>query len=126
MELLFDAIFKKAKILEPIMSMRKYFFKSNPDSYAETFEKKDHVHFVFYKNANIIGYAHLQLWTDKLAALRIIVIDENFRNRGFGSQLLKLCERWLSRQGIKTLVIQSRPETYKFYCRDINQSNREA
>src|SRR5438552_3616285 len=39
----------------------KYFFKSKEDPYTCTFTHKDHVHFVFYKNAEIIGYAHLQL-----------------------------------------------------------------
>lgn len=94
---------------------QKYFFKSNPDPYTWTFERKDHIHFVFYKNAEIIGYAHLQLWPEARAALRIIVIDENYRNRGFGSQFLKLCERWLCQQGFKMLMIQSSPEAYKFY-----------
>ena len=94
---------------------QKYFFKSNTDPYTWTFEHKDHIHFVFYKNADIIGYTHLQLWAEGRAALRIIVIDENYRNRGFGSQFLKLCERWLCHQGFKMLLIQSSPEAYKFY-----------
>lgn len=94
---------------------QKYFFKSNTDPYVWTFEHKDHVHFVFYKNSDIIGYTHLQLWAECRAALRIIVIDENYRNRGFGGQFLKLCERWLYHQGFKMLLIQSSPEAYKFY-----------
>lgn len=95
---------------------QKYFFKSNPDPYTWTFHHKDHVHFVFYKNASIVGYAHIQLWKENRAALRIIVIDENYRNLGLGGQFLKLCERWLSHQGFKTLLIQSSPDAYKFYC----------
>lgn len=94
---------------------QKYFFKSNIDPYTWTFDHKDHVHFVFYKNADIIGYTHLQLWAEDRATLRIIVIDEYYRNRGFGSQFLKLCERWLCHQGFKMLLIQSSPEAYKFY-----------
>ncbi len=97
---------------------QKYFFKSNVDPYAWTFDHKDHIHFVFYKNADIIGYAHLQLWTEARAALRIIVIDENYRNRRFGSHFLKLCERWLCHQGFKVLLIQSSPVAYKFYCQN--------
>ena len=94
---------------------QRYFFKSNADPYTWTFEHKDHIHFVFYKNVEIIGYVHLQLWPEGRAALRIIVIDDIYRNRGFGSQFLKLCERWLSHQGFKMLVIQSSPTAYKFY-----------
>lgn len=95
---------------------QQYFFKSKEDPYTWTFEHKDHVHFVFYKNAEIIGYAHLQLWQGHRAALRIIVIDERYRNLGLGSQFLKLCERWLDHQGFKTLLVQSSQKAYKFYC----------
>lgn len=91
------------------------FFKSNADPYTWTFEHKDHIHFVFYKNADIIGYTHLQLWPEHRAALRIIAIDERYRNRGFGAQFLKLCERWLNHQGFKQLLIQSSKKAHKFY-----------
>lgn len=101
---------------------QKYFFKNLVDPYAWTFDYKDHVHLVFYKNAEIIGYAHLQLWEEKRAALRIIVMDESYRNRGFGSQFLRLCERWLLHQGFQTLVVQSSPAAYRFYCRHGYQS----
>ncbi len=94
---------------------QKYFFKSTSDPYTWTLERKDHIHFVFYKNAEIIGYAHLQLLVEDRAALRIFVIDENYRLCGFGSQFLKLCERWLHHQGYKLLLIQSPPEVYKFF-----------
>jgi GrpB-like predicted nucleotidyltransferase (UPF0157 family)/GNAT superfamily N-acetyltransferase len=94
---------------------KRYFFKEKEDPFAWTFNHKDHVHFVFYKNSEIVGYVHLQLWPQKRAALRIIVIDERLRNRGLGGQFLKLCELWLKQQGFKELVTQSRPEAYKFY-----------
>jgi len=92
-----------------------YFFKLKADPFAWTFEHKDHIHFVFYKNAEIIGYAHLQLWLGGRAALRIIVIDARYRNLGFGSQFVGLCERWLAHQGFKELLVQSSPEAYEFY-----------
>lgn len=93
-----------------------YFFKSQADPYTWTFEHKDHIHLVFYKNADIIGYVHLQFWPEHRAALRIIVIDERYRNLGFGSQFLKLCERWLLHRGFKELFVQSSPKAYNFYC----------
>lgn len=96
---------------------QKYFFKSKEDPYTWTFTHQDHVHFVFYKNAEIIGYTHLQLWPENRAALRIIVIDERYRKLGLGSQFLRLCERWLDHQGFKKLLIQSSPEAYQFYRR---------
>ncbi len=94
---------------------QKYFFKSKEDPYTWTFTHKDHVHFVFYKNAEIIGYAHLQLWPENRAALRIIAIDERYRKLGFGSLFLRLCERWLYQQGFKKLLTQSSKEAYPFY-----------
>ncbi|MDP1881010.1 MAG: GNAT family N-acetyltransferase [Parachlamydiaceae bacterium] len=94
---------------------QQYFFKSKEDLYPLTFEHKDHIHFVFYKNAEIIGYIHLQLWREHRAALRIIVIDERYRNLGLGTQFLKLCERWLVHQGFKMLLVQSSQKAYKFY-----------
>ncbi len=103
---------------EAVRTLRnRYFFTSKPDPFTWTFTHKDHIHFVFYKNAEIIGYAHLQLWPDNRAALRIIVIDERYRHLGFGCQLLGLCERWLSHQGIKKLLIQSSKKAYDFYHR---------
>lgn len=95
---------------------QRYFFKSKEDPYTWTFELKDHIHLVFYKNAEIIGYVHLQLWAEHRAALRIIVIDEPYRRHGFGSQFLKLCERWLAHRGFKKILVQSSQEAYKFYC----------
>ena len=72
------------------------------DSNTSTYKLKDHVHFVLYKNADIIGYAHLELRPENQAILHMIVIDEPFRYLGLGRQFLQLLERWLSHQGFKT------------------------
>ena len=94
----------------------QHFFKNVVDPYTWTFQHQDHIHFVFYRNATIIGYAHLQLWPQQRAALRIIVIVESYQKKGYGSQFLKLCERWLIHKGFKTLCVQSSKEAYPFYC----------
>jgi len=72
---------------------QKFFFDKIPiaDPYTWTFNHKDHLHLIFYKGTKIIGYAHIQLWPDHRAALRIIVIEENFRGHGLGGKFLKLC-----------------------------------
>jgi GrpB-like predicted nucleotidyltransferase (UPF0157 family)/GNAT superfamily N-acetyltransferase len=94
-----------------------YFFDKAgiTDPYTWTFEHDEHVHFVLYQSAHIVGYAHLQLWPENRAALRIIVIEEGKRNRGFGHQLLELCEKWLKIQGYKNLHIESSPQALRFY-----------
>lgn len=98
---------------------QKYFFDRIPisDPYTWTFKHNQHVHLVLYKGSQIIGYNHIQLWPDKRAAIRIIVIDEEHRNKGIGSEFLKLGERWLKEQGIIKLQIQSSPEAHPFYLK---------
>lgn len=85
------------------------------DPYTWTFDHKDHVHFVFYQGTNIIGYAHIQLWPDHRAALRIIVMDEEIRGQGLGGTFLSLCERWLKHKGFQVLQTQSSPAAHPFY-----------
>ena len=96
---------------------QKYFFDQVPveDPYTWTFDHKDHIHFVLYQGTQIIGYAHLQLWPDNRAALRIIVIDEPYRNQRLGAHFLRLCERWLKQKGYRALHTQSSPEAFAFY-----------
>lgn len=95
----------------------KYFFDKIPmaDPYTWTFDHKDHVHFVFYQGTKIVGYAHIQLWLEQRAAIRIIVIDEPLRGQGLGAYFLTLCELWLKQQGFGTLQTQSSPDAYRFY-----------
>ncbi|MBP9692839.1 MAG: GNAT family N-acetyltransferase [Alphaproteobacteria bacterium] len=96
---------------------QKYFFDKVPvtDPYTWTFDHQDHVHFVFYRGTEIVGYAHIQLWKDQRAAVRIIVIDKNSRAQGLGGHFLTLCERWLKEKGFKTFHTQSSPDAYGFY-----------
>lgn len=97
-----------------------YFFNliSVADPYTWTFDHPQHKHFILYQGTAIVGYAHIQLWPERRAAMRIIVIDEPCRNKGIGSDFLKLCERWLSSQGMIKLHIESSPEAYQFYCQN--------
>lgn len=99
---------------------QKYFFDKIDikDPYTWTFDHKDHVHLVMYQGTEIIGYAHLQLWPQKRVAMRIIVIDEHFRNLGHGSQLLMICEKWFKQQGYQALQMESSPEAHRFYVKN--------
>ncbi|MBY0462807.1 MAG: GNAT family N-acetyltransferase [Alphaproteobacteria bacterium] len=96
---------------------QKYFFDKVPiaDPCTWTFDHQDHVHFVLYKGETIVGYAHIQLWADARAALRIIVIEESYRLKGLGSQFLSLSEKWLKQNGVCSLHVQSSPEAHSFY-----------
>jgi len=96
---------------------QKYFFAPHniDDPYTWTFNHPQHKHLVLYQGAEIIGYAHIQLWPDKRAAIRIIVIDEAKRNNNFGGKFLALCERWLKCQGYKSIHAESTPTALAFY-----------
>lgn len=101
-----------------VRSLRqRYFFEaiSLQDPYTWTFEDPNHFHVVLMKGCVIIGYAHLQFWPDNRAALRIMVIEETYRNQGIGHQFLDSLERWLTHQSIKSLHIQSSPAALAFY-----------
>lgn len=96
---------------------QKYFFDLVPiaDPYTWTFDHAEHVHLVLYQGTTIVGYAHLQLWPERRAAMRIVVIDEPFRNKGFGGQFLDMCETWLKAHDYKILHVESRHESLNFY-----------
>jgi hypothetical protein len=98
---------------------QKYFFDKVPmaDPYTWTFEHKEHLHFICYLGADIIGYAHLQMWPAAKAALRIIVIDEACRNHGLGGEFLRNLELLLKQKDIKTMHVQSSPAAYSFYVK---------
>lgn len=96
---------------------QKYFFDNVPisDPYTWTFNHKDHEHFVLYQGTEIIGYAHIQLWPENRAALRIIVIDETKRHLGFGGEFLRLLEKWLKSRDYKIIQTESSPAALQFY-----------
>lgn len=98
---------------------QKYFFDTVPisDPYTWTFTHNDHMHFVFYQGTQMIGYAHLVRWPQHRAAMRIIVIDEPYRNQGFGGQFLTLCERWLRQQSFLVLQLEASPKAKAFYLK---------
>ncbi len=94
-----------------------YFFDQieSKDPYTWTFSHKDHKHFVLYQNGEIIGYTHIQLWSNNRAAIRIIVIDEPKRNRKYGSSFLFLCEKNLKKRGFKSIHAEANPTALAFY-----------
>lgn len=103
---------------ETITSMRqKYFFDRVPikDPYLWTFNHKEHLHFILYKASKIVGYAHVQLWPNHRAALRIIVVDERIRGQGMGKYLLDSCEQALKEQGVTLLQTEASSNAYPFY-----------
>lgn len=85
------------------------------DPYDWTFYHPDHVHLVLCEGVEVIGYAHVQLWPKNRAALRMIVIDEHKRQKGFGRIFLKFIEKWLKSQNRQSLHTESSREALIFY-----------
>jgi len=103
---------------DKVRHFRQFYFFDKAglsDPYTWTFEHDAHVHFVLSQGSDIIGYAHLQLWPHKRAALRIIVIDEEKRNHQYGGQFLALCEKWLKNQDYQSMHVKSSPDALRFY-----------
>lgn len=96
---------------------KRYFFDkiAISDPYEWTFNHKDHVHLILYKGVEIIGYAHIQLWPQFRAAIRIIVVEEMQRHQGFGRQFLKWIEVWLKSKKYKSIHTQASPDSVGFY-----------
>lgn len=94
-----------------------YFFDkaSITDPYQWTFTHPDHVHFVLCKGTDVIGYAHIQLWPESRAALRIIVVEEAYQHQGLGKQFLEWIEKWLRLKGYRSLHTEASPDALKFY-----------
>jgi predicted GNAT family N-acyltransferase len=98
----------------------KYFFTPNgiDDPYTGTFNNESHAHLVLYQGSEIIGYAHIQFWSNNRAAMRIIVVDENKRNQNAGSLFLALIEKWLKTLSIKSIHVESRQSSLRFYLKN--------
>jgi GNAT superfamily N-acetyltransferase len=95
----------------------RYFFEPQKidDPYTFTFTHPDHYHFLLYVSEKIVGYAHVQLWPEKRAIIRIMVIEESWRKYGLGKRLVQSIERWLFEHNYFTLCAESRAEVVGFY-----------
>ena len=82
---------------------------------AGPLDHKDHKHLILYKGVDIVGYAHVQLWPENRAVLRIIVIDEKEQGKGYGKEFISLIEKWLKLEGYKSIHTESSPSALKFY-----------
>ncbi|MCP5504311.1 MAG: GNAT family N-acetyltransferase [Chlamydiales bacterium] len=98
---------------------KRYFFDKIliSDPYEWTFTHPQHLHFVLYKGVEIIGYAHIQLWPEERAAIRIIVIEQTYRHQGHAKQFLKWIETYLQFKGYKSIHTEAHPDSVGFYKR---------
>ena len=97
-----------------------YFFGPHDidDPYTWTFNHEEHTHLILYQGIEIIGYAHIQFWPDKRAAIRIIVVDKNKRDQNSGSRFLVLIEKWLKSLAVRSIHAQVLQSCLKFYLKN--------
>ena len=98
---------------------QRYIFDKVPisDPYEWTFNHPDHAHFILYRGVEMIGYAHIQLWPESRAAIRMIVVEEAQRHQGFGGQFLEWIETWLKGKDYQSIHTESSPDAVQFYER---------
>jgi len=96
---------------------QKHFFDERgiQDPYAWTLGHREYDHYLLEKEGNIIGYANIQHWPGKRAALRIIVIAKSEQKKGYGSYLMQTCEQMEKAKGTKILQTEAHPSAVKFY-----------
>ena len=77
--------------------------------FEEFAENQNMVSFIIYEDSNPIGFANLSIRYDyvegcettPVAYLEGIYVDEKYRNRGYGRDLVKACEDWAKDRDIK-------------------------
>lgn len=107
---------EKEKKLALDFRQKHFFDRLNiQDPYAWALDQKDHLHWLLYDGGEVIGYAHVQMWPDHRAALRIIVIDEQNRGSGMGKYLMDHCEQELKQRGVTLFQTEASPNAYLFY-----------
>lgn len=68
-------------------------------------ESKNQIHFVYYKENIIIGYAYIKLVKNKRAIIKIITIDHKLKENRYRKELLELCKKWVVDQGYISLEL---------------------
>ena len=60
--------------------------------------------FVYEKNGKVIGCCSLEIYNQKLAEIRSLVVSSEYRNRGIGSALVKRCLDEARRKGVHQVL----------------------
>lgn len=98
------------------------------DELSERFEElstlKNHALFVS-DDEGVTGWIHLEVVFDlieeKKVEVKALVIDENSRSKGHGSELLKTAREWAKTYGVSTIYLSCnilRDRAHAFYLRE--------
>ncbi|WP_282929855.1 aminoglycoside 6'-N-acetyltransferase [Anaerococcus sp. Marseille-Q7828] len=104
---------RKEEALVPAQMARKIWGNDSVEEFKKEFEEfaenQNMVSFIIYEDSNPIGFANLSIRYDyvegcettPVAYLEGIYVDEKYRNRGYGRDLVKACENWAKDRDIK-------------------------
>jgi len=78
--------------------------------------------FVIEENGKIVGYSrmHLFKWYEG-AHIVTVVVDENYRGKGYGRMLMREMERYAKDKGMKVLMLDTEPDNSRaliFYLKN--------
>ena len=73
--------------------------------------------FVFIQGETLLGILVIELLEGPDAIIRIIAIDEPYRNHGLGTICEKLGEDWIHAQGKTRIFLHADPKAINFYHR---------
>jgi len=76
------------------------------------------IHLAAYDGDRIVAVARLHFNSEEEAQIRYMAVDERYRNRGIGSEMLKELERVAREKGAKYIVLEARENAVNFYLKN--------
>ncbi len=76
------------------------------------------IHLAAYDGDRIVAVARLHFNSEEEAQIRYMAVDERYRNKGIGSEMLKELERIAREKGAKYIVLEARENAVNFYLKN--------
>ncbi len=76
---------------------------------------KDSYHIMGLYNKVIIASGRVHFNNDKEAQIRYMAVDEAFRAKGIGKEVLKILEKYIKKNNAKKIILNARNDVIEFY-----------
>ena len=76
---------------------------------------KDSFHIIGLYNKVIIASGRVHFNNDDEAQIRYMAVDNAFRTKGIGKEVLKILEEYIKKNNAKKIVLNARNDVIKFY-----------
>ncbi len=84
---------------------------------GHTKEIKEHVFFSIKLDKEIIGIVSIIIYNNGLAEIKDFIIEENFRNKGYGSKSLTMLIDWCKNKNIRKIYSLVPPACKEFFSK---------